>query len=160
VNCSSALDWRLTGGNYESIRSRLARLDALEERFAPRARRASRDLPQLSREQLQAATAGARSLADVLRTLGWPATAGAYRRLRQRLAEEGIDVLAYPGQAWRAGRTDLARIPIDQMLVNGDRRDNRLENLRLLCPNCHAQTPTYLGRNIGRIDLLVTALGS
>jgi predicted HNH restriction endonuclease len=46
------------------------------------------------------------------------------------------------------------------MLVNGDRRDNRLENLRLLCPNCHAQTPTYLGRNIGRIDLLVTALGS
>jgi 5-methylcytosine-specific restriction endonuclease McrA len=92
--------------------------------------------------------------------LRWPATAGAYRRLRQRLAEEGIDVSAYPGQAWRAGRTDLARIPIDQMLVNGDRRDNRLENLRLLCPNCHAQTPTYRGRNIGRIDLLVTALGS
>jgi len=27
--------------------------------------------------------------------------------------------------------------------INGDRKDNRLENLRLLCPNCHSQTPTY-----------------
>lgn len=34
--------------------------------------------------------------------------------------------------------------------VNGDRRDNRIENLRLLCPNCHALTDTYCGRNIGR----------
>lgn len=30
--------------------------------------------------------------------------------------------------------------------VNGDRHDNRLENLQLLCPNCHAQTDTYAGR--------------
>lgn len=34
--------------------------------------------------------------------------------------------------------------------VNGDGRDNRLENLRLLCPNCHSQTDTYGGRNAGR----------
>lgn len=27
--------------------------------------------------------------------------------------------------------------------INGDRQDNRFENLRLLCPNCHSQTPTY-----------------
>lgn len=27
--------------------------------------------------------------------------------------------------------------------INGDRMDNRLENLRLLCPNCHSLTPTY-----------------
>lgn len=26
---------------------------------------------------------------------------------------------------------------------NGDRCDNRLENLELLCPNCHSQTKTY-----------------
>jgi hypothetical protein len=27
--------------------------------------------------------------------------------------------------------------------VNGDRLDNRLENIRLLCPNCHSQTPSF-----------------
>lgn len=27
--------------------------------------------------------------------------------------------------------------------INGDHTDNRIENLRILCPNCHSQTPTY-----------------
>ncbi|MFF1394241.1 HNH endonuclease [Streptomyces sp. NPDC058287] len=30
--------------------------------------------------------------------------------------------------------------------INGDWWDNRPENLRLLCPNCHAVTDTYRGR--------------
>lgn len=30
--------------------------------------------------------------------------------------------------------------------INGNPKDNRLENLRILCPNCHSQTPTYAGR--------------
>lgn len=29
--------------------------------------------------------------------------------------------------------------------INGDSSDNRLENLRILCPNCHSQTETYCG---------------
>lgn len=33
---------------------------------------------------------------------------------------------------------------------NGDRSDNRLANLMLLCPNCHSLTDTYRGRNIGK----------
>ena len=31
--------------------------------------------------------------------------------------------------------------------VNGRGDDNRLENLRLLCPNCHSQTPNYARRS-------------
>ena len=31
--------------------------------------------------------------------------------------------------------------------VNGDKHDNRLENLSLLCPNCHSQTDNFAGRN-------------
>jgi hypothetical protein len=34
--------------------------------------------------------------------------------------------------------------------VNGDRHDNRLKNLQLLCPNCHSQTPNFSGRNTRR----------
>ena len=31
---------------------------------------------------------------------------------------------------------------------NGVNNDNRIENLRFLCPNCHSQTSTFSGRNI------------
>ena len=31
--------------------------------------------------------------------------------------------------------------------INGINNDNSLNNLRLLCPNCHSQTDTYAGRN-------------
>lgn len=30
--------------------------------------------------------------------------------------------------------------------INGKRSDNRIENLRILCPNCHSQTTTYAGK--------------
>lgn len=31
--------------------------------------------------------------------------------------------------------------------INGINNDNRVENLRFLCPNCHSQTSTYTGKN-------------
>ncbi|MGH2968468.1 MAG: HNH endonuclease [Solirubrobacteraceae bacterium] len=31
--------------------------------------------------------------------------------------------------------------------INGNGDDNRLENLQLLCPNCHSQTANFAGRN-------------
>ena len=31
--------------------------------------------------------------------------------------------------------------------INGKYNDHRIENLRLLCPNCHSQTPTFAGRS-------------
>lgn len=39
-------------------------------------------------------------------------------------------------------------IPLELEHINGINNDNRLENLTLLCPNCHAQTDTYRGKNI------------
>ena len=32
--------------------------------------------------------------------------------------------------------------------INGNHQDNRLENLQILCPNCHSQTDNYARRNI------------
>ncbi len=42
-------------------------------------------------------------------------------------------------------------IPLELDHINGRRDDNRLDNLRILCPNCHAQTETYRGKNIGAL---------
>ena len=35
--------------------------------------------------------------------------------------------------------------------INGKNDDNRLENLRFLCPNCHSQTDTYAAKNKGTL---------
>lgn len=32
--------------------------------------------------------------------------------------------------------------------INGDHKDNRIENLRFLCPNCHSQTETFCTRQL------------
>lgn len=36
-------------------------------------------------------------------------------------------------------------IPLELHHINGNHYDNRLENLQILCPNCHAQTENYRG---------------
>lgn len=68
--------------------------------------------------------------------------------LRQRLIREGIK----EHRCEVCGLTEWNGMPIPLELdhINGRRDDNRLENIRLICPNCHAQTPTYRVRNIGR----------
>lgn len=40
------------------------------------------------------------------------------------------------------------RLPLELDHINGDNTDNRLENLRVLCPNCHSLQSTHRGKNI------------
>lgn len=40
-----------------------------------------------------------------------------------------------------------SQIPLQMDHINGNSDDNHRDNLRLLCPNCHAQTPTFGSRN-------------
>ena len=44
--------------------------------------------------------------------------------------------------------------------INGVRTDHRLENLRILCPNCHSQTDTFCSRNVAsHRNKMVRAVG-
>lgn len=69
-------------------------------------------------------------------------------KLRQRLIATGMKA----HRCESCGRTDWSDgpIPLELDHIDGDRTNNELSNLRLLCPDCHALTPTYRGRNIGR----------
>jgi hypothetical protein len=67
--------------------------------------------------------------------------------LKKRLIAEGMKQARC--ESCRRDSWEGHPIPLELDHVNGRRDDNRLANLRILCPNCHAQTETYRGRNIG-----------
>ena len=49
----------------------------------------------------------------------------------------------------RCGRSEWEGEPIPLQVhhLNGEHTDNRIENLQILCPNCHALTDNYCGKN-------------
>lgn len=49
-------------------------------------------------------------------------------------------------------------IPLELNHINGDRFDNRLINIEIICPNCHALTPNYRAKNIRPYDEKVDML--
>ena len=75
-------------------------------------------------------------------------------RLKKMLLKAGV----FEAKCYQCSNTEWNKSPIPLELEhkNGDNKDNRIENLTLLCPNCHAQTTTYRGKNkrnnLGDVD--------
>ncbi len=66
-------------------------------------------------------------------------------KLKRRLFAAGIKQEFCEQCGW-AQRAPDGRLPLELDHINGVHSDNRLENLRILCPNCHSLTPTHRGR--------------
>lgn len=66
-------------------------------------------------------------------------------RLKNRLIEEGLK--ENKCEICELTEWNNQSIPLELDHINGTHNDNRIENLRILCPNCHAQTDTYKGKN-------------
>jgi hypothetical protein len=73
-------------------------------------------------------------------------------QLKERLYAAGLKTpaceLCGQDELWRGRRMSLI---LDH--VNGDTSDNRLENLRVVCPNCNATLDTHCGRNARVVPL-------
>ncbi|CAM5234122.1 HNH endonuclease signature motif containing protein [Streptomyces hirsutus] len=64
-----------------------------------------------------------------------------------------MSALGVPEQCTLCGTGSVWRghsLPLEVDHVDGDWRNNRIENLRFLCPNCHSTTDNYRGRGKGR----------
>ncbi len=121
------------GSNYRSAKRAFARFEINTSHFIGSAARKGKSVG-----------GGCRPLTAVLVDGG---KTESHQTLKKRLLRENLlENKCYEcemGPEWR-GKVLVLRLDH----INGKPTDYRLENLRLLCPNCDSQTDTYCGRNI------------
>jgi len=80
------------------------------------------------------------------------------KALKKRLYVEGLKKriceLCGQGEEWQGKKMSLI---LDH--INGIHNDNRIENLRIVCPNCNATLDTHCGKNNSKRNKKIKALG-
>lgn len=126
---------KVAGGNYATIQNKIKELNLDTSHFTGKVWNKGKRYKLLC---------SSKSLDEILKEN----TPYQSYRLSKRLISAGLK--EYKCEC--CGNTTWLEQPIKLELhhINGDHNDNRLENLQLLCPNCHAYTDNYRGKNINR----------
>jgi hypothetical protein len=123
------LNLREAGGNYQCAKERIRKLGLNIDHFHGQAWNKGKILPK--RRPIETYLVENKLVQS--------------NSLKRRLINEGIK--QHKCECCCITKWNGKKAPLELDHINGDRYDNRLENLRILCPNCHAQTDTYRGKN-------------
>jgi len=117
------------GGNYDVLRKAIQHFTLDTSRFTGQAWNRGKSLP--ARQPIE-------------RYLNNEIPIQSYK-LKNRLIKDGF--LEHRCQRCNNTHWLGQPVPLELDHKNGNNQDNRLVNLRLLCPNCHALTPNYRSKN-------------
>lgn len=126
------MNLREAGGNYEQIKKYISELGIEIGHFKGRAWNRGlqvKGIPRIPLEKILVNKSFYQSF-----------------KLKKRLFAAKLKPMHCEECGWAKTTAD-GYLPLELDHINGDRRDNRLENLRILCPNCHSLKPTHRGRN-------------
>lgn len=123
------LNLREAGGNYQCAKDRIKKLNLDTSHFHGMAWSKGKKLPK--RNPIETYLVEDRLVQS--------------NNLKKRLINEGLK----EHKCENCGITEWngQPTPIELDHIDGNRYNNTLQNLRILCPNCHAQTETYRGKN-------------
>ena len=128
------------GGNLKTVKNKIQQLELDASHFTGQRwnkGKTSEDHPSIKKKDISEI---------LVENSGW-----ASGNIRQRLIKEGLK----EAKCECCGRTEWFGIPIPLELhhINEIHTDNRLENLLILCPNCHAMTDSHV--NVEQLSALV-----
>jgi 5-methylcytosine-specific restriction endonuclease McrA len=125
------------GGNYTQVKEHIKKYSVSVSHFTFKGWRKNLKIPVVSAKPIEEVLTKNSSIQSF--------------KLKNRLFKLGLKKQSCELCNWSKRSLD-GRIPVELDHINGDRTDNRIENLRILCPNCHSLQSTHRGLNKKRSD--------